>query len=75
MVLHHLFAGTNLTDGFGRKLATLSAGPLTDLPPGFSTVSPAGPTAKPAAAAASVNRLAENPFVEGDKNEPPFPLR
>jgi hypothetical protein len=29
MVLHHLFAGTNLTDGIGRMLATLLAGPTT----------------------------------------------
>jgi predicted NBD/HSP70 family sugar kinase len=75
MVLHRLFAGTNLMDGFGRMLATISAGPLTDLSSILAAGSTAGPTAAPAAAAVGANRSAENPFVEGDRNDPPFPLR
>jgi len=50
-------------------------GPLNDLSSILSAGLTAGPTAAHAAAATGANRSGENPFVEGDRNDPPFPLR
>jgi predicted NBD/HSP70 family sugar kinase len=60
MVLHHVFAATHATTGFERVLADLSA-----LPPArYGTGGPPG--------AARDSASVDNPFVEGDKNEPPL---